>query len=86
MLERGSRRELEGVVVSQKMHKTIVVNVRRRVLHPRYKKYVVKSKKYYAHDEKQEASLGDIVRIRESQPLSKLKKWRFTEVVRRVTQ
>lgn len=77
----GKKRELVGEVVSDKMEKTIVVEVARRVRHPRYLKVVTKHKKFYAHDEKKEAGVGDRVRIVESRPLSKLKRWRLVEVV-----
>jgi small subunit ribosomal protein S17 len=75
------KRELVGEVVSDKMDKTIVVEVARRVRHPRYLKVVTRHKKFYAHDEKSEAALGDRVRIVESRPLSKLKRWRLVEIV-----
>ena len=75
------KRELVGEVVSDKMDKTIVVEVARRVRHPRYLKVVTKHKKFYAHDEKSEAGIGDRVRIVESRPVSKLKRWRLVEVV-----
>ena len=76
---------LVGEVVSDKMDKTIIVEVARRVRHPRYQKVITKYKKFYAHDEKQEAGVGDQVRIRESRPLSKLKRWRLEEIVRKAT-
>lgn len=82
MMERGRAREFDGVVISDKMQKTIVVKVERRVSHPLYKKYVKRSKKYYVHDAKEEASVGDVVTIAESRPLSKLKRWRLKSVVR----
>ena len=75
--------EKTGEVVSTKMAKTIVVQVSRRVPHPLYKRVLTKRKKFYAHDEKSEAQLGDVVRIIESRPLSKLKRWTLGEVVRR---
>jgi len=74
-------KELVGEVVSDKMNKTIVVRVSRRVRHPKYHKIITKHKKFYAHDEKDEASIGDRVRIVESQPLSKLKRWTLAEIV-----
>ncbi len=77
----SGKRELVGEVVSDKMDKTIVVEVARRVRHPRYLKVMTKHKKFYVHDEKSEASVGDRVRIIESRPLSKLKRWRLVEVV-----
>ena len=69
------KRTLQGVVVSDKQDKTVVVRVERRYTHPVMKKTVRSSKKYYAHDEKNEFSVGDIVRIEERRPLSKLKRW-----------
>jgi len=75
------KKELVGEVISDKMDKTIVVQVQRRVRHPRYKKIITKYKKFYAHDEKSEAGVGDRVRIVESQPLSKLKRWALTEII-----
>ncbi|MBI1786420.1 MAG: 30S ribosomal protein S17 [Acidobacteria bacterium] len=80
-----NRNEKVGEVVSTKMAKTIVVTVSRRVPHPVYKRIVTKRKKFYAHDEEGTAQLGDIVRIVECRPLSKLKHWRLGEVVRRAT-
>jgi len=79
--ERGHRKERVGQVISNKMTKTIVVRVERRFPHPRYKKVVTGYSKFYAHDEKSEAKVGDRVRIRETRPLSKLKNWRLVEVV-----
>src|SRR5262252_7829162 len=78
--------EKVGEVVSTKMQKTIVVSVSRRVPHPLYKRIGNKRKKFYAHDEESTAKLGDIVRIVEHRPLSKLKRWRLAEVVRRAAQ
>jgi small subunit ribosomal protein S17 len=75
--------EKVGQVVSAKMSKTIVVEVTRRVPHPLYKRIVTLRKKFYAHDEKQEARVGDVVRIVEHRPLSKLKRWRLDSIVRR---
>ncbi|MCG8510134.1 MAG: 30S ribosomal protein S17 [Rhodospirillales bacterium] len=69
------RRVLQGVVVSDKMDKTVVVRVERRLMHPLYKKFIRRSKKYAAHDEGNAAKIGDIVRIRECRPLSKRKRW-----------
>jgi small subunit ribosomal protein S17 len=79
-------REVVGVVTSAKMQKTIVVKVTRRFQHRLYDRYVRVSKKFYAHDEQGEAKLGDTVRIVESRPLSKLKRWRLTEVIARSTR
>lgn len=72
-----------GLVVSTKMQKTIVVEVSRRVAHPYYTKVVSRRKKFYAHDEEGQARVGDTVRIIESRPLSRLKRWRLAEIVRR---
>lgn len=69
------RRILQGVVVSDKMDKTVVVKVERRVMHPVYKKFIQRSKKYAAHDEDNNFKTGDVVRIRECRPLSKSKSW-----------
>ena len=71
----SNRKELIGIVVSDSMDKTVVINVERRFPHPMYKKYVTKSKKYYAHDPENKCNVGDIVRILESKPISKLKRW-----------
>jgi small subunit ribosomal protein S17 len=76
-----NQRKLVGEVVSDKMDKTIVVLVSRRVRHPRYQKVITKHKKFYAHDEKQEAGLGDTVSIVGTVPLSKLKRWRLESVI-----
>ncbi len=80
------KRTLVGEVVSDKMDKTIVVEVARRVRHPRYQKVMTKYKKFYAHDEKEEAGVGDTVEIEESRPMSKLKRWRLTGIVTKATQ
>jgi small subunit ribosomal protein S17 len=80
---RGNRKQRVGEVVSNKMTKTIVVRVERRFPHPRFKKIVTSYNKFYAHDEKAEAKIGDTVRIEETRPLSKLKRWRLVEVVER---
>ncbi|MCK4322487.1 30S ribosomal protein S17 [candidate division WOR-3 bacterium] len=71
----------KGKVVSDKPDKTIIVEVKRRVQHPLYKKFIVKKKKFYAHDERNEASIGDIVQIVSSRPLSKLKRWRLDKIL-----
>jgi len=78
-------KEVVGDVVSDKMEKTIVVEVARRVRHPKYHKIITKYKKFYAHDEKGEASVGDRVRILESRPLSKLKRWTLAEIIVKAT-
>jgi len=83
---RGHRKQRVGEVVSNKMTKTIVVRVERRFPHPKYKKIITSYKKFYAHDEKAEAKIGDTVCIEESRPLSKLKRWRLIEVVERNVQ
>ena len=77
----GLRKQRVGIVISTKMDKTIVVEYIARVPHPKFKKIVKKSKKFYAHDEKSEAAVGDKVRIEEMRPLSKLKRWKLTEVL-----
>src|SRR2546426_977838 len=79
---RGKRKERVGEVISNKMAKTIIVRVERRFPHPKYKKVVTGYTKFYAHDEKSEAKVGDRVRIEETRPLSKTKRWRLVEVVR----
>ncbi|NOS72835.1 MAG: 30S ribosomal protein S17 [Verrucomicrobia bacterium] len=79
--KRGTRKERVGDVISNKMTKTIVVRVQRRFPHPRFKKVVTAYSKFYAHDEKAEAKVGDKVRIEETRPLSKLKRWRLVAVV-----
>lgn len=81
--ERGTRKERQGVVVSDVQAKTIVVKVERRTTHPLYGKTITVSKKYHAHDETNDAHVGDTVRIVETRPLSKLKRWRLAEVVER---
>lgn len=79
--KRGTRKERVGDVISNKMAKTIVVRVERRFPHPQFKKVVTAFTKFYAHDEKSEAKVGDKVRIEETRPLSKLKRWRLVQVV-----
>ena len=81
--ERGERTVLTGKVTSAKMEKTIVVEVQRLVQHPKYRRVVRISKKFYAHDEQRQAKPGDTVRIVASRPLSKLKRWRLKEVLTR---
>lgn len=78
---RGTRKTRVGRVISDKAQKTVVVAVERRVSHPLYGKQVVRTRKYYAHDEAGVAHQGDVVRIMETRPLSKLKRWRVVEVV-----
>jgi small subunit ribosomal protein S17 len=82
-LERGLRKTRTGRVVSNKMDKSITVAVNRQVKHPIYGKFITKTKKYMAHDENNEAGMGDLVTISETRPLSKLKKWRLLEIVER---
>jgi len=82
----GFKNEKVGQVVSTKMTKTIVVEVSRRVPHPLYKRIVAKRKKFYAHDEDSKAKMGDIVRIVECRPLSKLKRWQLADIVRKAPQ
>jgi len=82
----GNKNEKVGEVVSAKMTKTIVVEVTRRVPHPMYKRIINKRSKFYAHDEEQRAQVGDTVRIIECRPMSKLKRWRLGEVLRKAVQ
>ena len=81
--KRGHRKERVGEVISNRMAKTIIVRVRRRTRHPRFKKVVTVYSRCYAHDEKQEAMIGDEVRIQETRPLSKTKTWRLVSVLSR---
>jgi small subunit ribosomal protein S17 len=81
--ERNTRKERQGVVVSDVQDKTIVVRVERRTTHPLYGKTVTRSKKYHVHDEANEAGVGDTVRIQETRPISKLKRWRLAGIVER---
>lgn len=81
--DRGARKERVGSVISDKMDKTIVVRVERRVRHAEYEKVITRSTRFYAHDEKNEAKVGDRVRIMETRPLSRLKRWRLVEVLER---
>ena len=81
MDERNLRKTRTGVVTSNKMAKTITVAVERRVKHPIYGKFVKKTTKFHAHDEKDECTIGDMVRIMETRPLSKTKRWRLVEVL-----
>ena len=81
--ERGRRKVRTGTVVSDKMDKTVVVVVERRYAHPLYGKQVTRTKKYHAHDENNEYHVGDVVRITETRPLSKLKRWRVSALVER---
>lgn len=79
----GRRKEVVGEVVSNRMHKTIVVQVTRKKSHPFYGRVIARHKKFYAHDEKNEAHVGDFVRIEETRPLSKLKCWKLKDIVRK---
>lgn len=83
MQERGHQKERTGLVISSKMDKTITVAVERLVPHPLYKKVIRRTVKYHAHDEKNTCNEGDVVRIRETRPLSKSKRWRLIEIVKR---
>ena len=80
---RNLRKERQGVVSSNKMDKTITVAVKWKEKHPIYQKFVNKTKKYHAHDEKNECNVGDTVRIMETRPLSKTKRWRLVEIIER---
>jgi len=81
MKERGKKKQLEGIVVSDKMDKTVVVMVERLVRHKVYKKYVKRRTKFAAHDEENRCQQGDRVMIRESKPISRRKRWRVTKIV-----
>ena len=83
-MERNLRKERIGVVVSNKMEKSVVVAVKRKVKHPIYGKFVNKTTKFVAHDEKNECSEGDTVRIMETSPLSKKKRWKLVEIVEKL--
>ena len=86
MVERNLRKMRIGVVTSDKMDKTITVAVERKVKHPIYGKFVKKTTKFHAHDEKQECGIGDVVKIMETRPLSKTKRWRLVEVVEKANK
>jgi small subunit ribosomal protein S17 len=81
MAERNLRKTRTGIVTSDKMDKTITVAIERKVKHPIYGKFVKKTTKFHAHDEKGECTIGDIVKIMETRPLSKTKRWRLVEIV-----
>ncbi len=83
---RSNRKERVGEVIASKMAKTIIVRVERRFPHPKFKKVITGYKKFYAHDEKSEAKVGDRVRIQETRPISKTKRWRLVEIVERGTE
>src|ERR1700746_3134202 len=79
----GRPKEVVGEVVSNRMHKTIVVQVTRKKSHPFYGRVIARNKKFYAHDEKNEAHVGDFVRLEETRPLSKLKRWKLKDIIRK---
>ncbi len=81
MIKRGNRKTRVGVVIKNKMDKSIIVAIERRVSHPLYRKYFKKTTKLMAHDEKNECGIGDVVKIMETRPLSKNKNWRLVEIV-----
>ena len=82
---RNNRKIREGLVVSNKMNKTVVIAIVERVRHPKYDKFITRTKKLYAHDEANDAKTGDKVRVVETRPMSKTKRWRVVEVVERAT-
>ncbi|HNY06632.1 MAG TPA: 30S ribosomal protein S17 [Bacteroidales bacterium] len=84
MESRNLRKEKVGLVVSNKMQKSIVVEVERKVMHPKYGKFVKKTSRFMAHDDKNDCNIGDTVRIAETRPLSKFKCWRLVEIIERV--
>ena len=83
-MERNLRKQREGIVTSNKMDNTITVEVQRRVKHPIYGKFVKKTSKLTAHDEQNQCDIGDLVRVMETRPISKNKRWRLTEIVEKV--
>lgn len=83
MEKRNLRKERTGIVVSNKMDKSIIVQIERRVKHPMYGKFIKKTNKFVAHDEKNDCNIGDTVRIMETRPLSKNKNWRLIEIIER---
>jgi len=84
--DRKQRKLMRGLVTSNKMQKTLVVEVRRKVRHPLYEKYVSKRTKLYAHDENNEGQIGDVVEVMQTRPLSAKKRWRLVRVVQRAAQ
>ena len=80
-MERNSRKTKVGLVVKNKMEKSIVISIERKVAHPMYKKYFKKTTKLMAHDEKNECGIGDVVKVMETRPISKTKKWRVIEIL-----
>ena len=83
-MDRNLRKQSEGIVTSNKMDKTITVEVQRRVKHPIYGKFVKKTSKLTAHDEQNQCDIGDLVRVMETRPISKNKRWRLTKIVEKV--
>lgn len=84
--ERAERKVMRGTVTSNKMQKTVVVQVDRKVKHPLYEKFISKRTKLYAHDENNEAKIGDIVEVTQTRPLSKMKSWRVVRIVQKASQ
>jgi small subunit ribosomal protein S17 len=84
--ERNERKVMRGTVTSNKMQKTVVVQVDRKVKHPLYEKFISKRTKLYAHDEKSEAKVGDVVEVTQTRPLSKMKCWRLLRIVQKAPQ
>jgi small subunit ribosomal protein S17 len=84
--ERNERKVMRGMVTSNKMSKTLVIQIDRKVKHPMYEKFVSRKTKLYAHDEKGEAMVGDIVEVCQTRPLSKLKRWRLVRIVQKATK
>lgn len=82
-MERNLRKTRVGVVTSNKMNKTVAVTVERKLRHPIYGKFVKKTKSFMAHDEKNDCNIGDVVKIMETRPMSKLKRWRLVEIIER---
>jgi small subunit ribosomal protein S17 len=82
-IERNDRKEKVGIVVSNKMQKSITVSVERQVKHAKYGKFIKRTNKFYAHDEKNECNIGDTVKISETRPVSKTKRWRLVEILER---
>jgi len=83
VIDRKLRKERTGVVTSNKMDKTITVVIERKKIHPLYGKFIKQTKKFHAHDEKNECNIGDTVKIMETRPMSKLKRWRLIEILER---
>jgi small subunit ribosomal protein S17 len=83
-MDRNLRKQREGIVTSNKMNKTITVEVQRKVKHPIYGKFLKKSSKLNAHDEENQCDIGDLVRVMESKPISKNKRWRLTKIIEKV--